>query len=144
MRITAGEGLTAHAEFEVTEHHQGAVGLAHGGLLATAFDEVLGSLNWLLQAPAVTARLETNFKKPVQVGKVLHVDAQIIGQQGRKVFAQAIGHLDGPQGEVAATADALFIQVPLEHFRDHGRKEDVERAEQERTAGAPGIVEVSP
>ena len=53
--VVAGEGLTLTGTFEVTEHHQGAPGLAHGGLLTAAFDDALGSLNWLLTAPAVTA-----------------------------------------------------------------------------------------
>ena len=39
-----GEGATITAEFTVTENHQGAPGLAHGGLLSLAFDEALGKL----------------------------------------------------------------------------------------------------
>ncbi|MEY2823137.1 MAG: hypothetical protein RLZZ485_773 [Actinomycetota bacterium] len=31
-------------QFVVTDQHQGAPGLAHGGLLALAFDEALGKL----------------------------------------------------------------------------------------------------
>ena len=68
MRITAGEGLTVVGDFLVTEHHQGAPGLAHGGLLTAAVDEILGSLNWLLAGPAVTGRLECDFRRPVPVG----------------------------------------------------------------------------
>ena len=34
MKSIAGEGLTATCEFTVTEMHQGAPGLAHGGLLS--------------------------------------------------------------------------------------------------------------
>jgi len=55
-------------QFVVTEKHQGAPGLAHGGLLARALDEALGKLMWLLRAPGVTARLETDFLKPVPMG----------------------------------------------------------------------------
>ncbi|NCV79265.1 MAG: PaaI family thioesterase [Actinobacteria bacterium] len=61
----AGENLDITAQFTVTEDHQGAPGLAHGGLLSLAFDEALGKLMWLLRAPAVTGRLETDFIKPV-------------------------------------------------------------------------------
>ena len=59
-----GKGADITAEFTVTENHQGAPGLAHGGLLSLAFDEALVKLMWLLRAPAVTARLETDFLKP--------------------------------------------------------------------------------
>lgn len=137
MRVVAGE-LNVHAEFEVTDMHQGAPGLAHGGLLSTAFDEALGALNWLLLVPAVTARLEVDFRKPVPVGSVLHIDARLVGQVGRKVYTQAVGRL-GDNGPVALTASALFLQVPLEHFQDHGRPEDVEAAAAERTAPGSGL-----
>lgn len=81
----AGEGLDITAEFKVTENHQGAPGLAHGGLLSLAFDEALGKLMWLLRAPAVTGRLETDFLKPVPMGSTLHITAEITGQSNRKV-----------------------------------------------------------
>ena len=38
----AGVGQTLNGKFLVTENHQGAPGLAHGGLLTLAFDEALG------------------------------------------------------------------------------------------------------
>jgi acyl-coenzyme A thioesterase PaaI-like protein len=137
MRVIAGE-LGVHAVFEVTDVHQGAPGLAHGGLLSTAFDEALGALNWLLMVPAVTARLEVDFRRPVPVGSVLHIDARITGTLGRKVYTQAVGRL-GEDGPVALTASALFLQVPLEHFLDNGRKQDVEAAVAERTAPGNGL-----
>lgn len=140
MQVFAGDGLGISGEFEVTEHHQGAPGLAHGGLLAAAFDEALGALNWLLRVPAVTARLETDFRKPVPVGRILHIDASITGIAGRKVYTHAVGRLDGADGPVVLTAAALFVQVGMEHFKSHGRQEDVERVALERSAGDGGAV----
>ncbi len=128
LRVIAGEGLTLRSTFQVTEHHQGAPGLAHGGLLSTAFDESLGALNWLTHTPAVTARLETDFRRPVPVGSTLHIDAEITGVQGRKIWTAATGRLEGWDGPVAVNAAALFIEVGLEHFRSHGRSSDVEAA----------------
>jgi len=94
MRITAGEGLAVRGVFTASEHHQGAPGLAHGGVLTTAVDEILGSLNWLLAGPAVTGRLECDFRRPVPVGSDLHIDAEVIGTKGRKVFTKAVGRAD--------------------------------------------------
>lgn len=132
LAVVAGEGLTLDGTFTVTDVHQGAPGLAHGGLLTAAFDDALGSLNWLLTAPAVTGRLETDFRRPVPVGSTLFIHAEVVGVKGRKVFTRAVGRLDAPDGPVALTAAALFIQVPLEHFTTHGRPEDVERAREDR------------
>jgi acyl-coenzyme A thioesterase PaaI-like protein len=123
--------------FVVSEHHQGAPGLAHGGVLTTAVDEILGSLNWLLAGPAVTGRLEVDFRRPVPIGSRLYVDAEVVGVKGRKVFTRAVGRLDSAEGPVAVSAAALFIQVPLQHFVDHGAREHVDQAIEDRANGGP-------
>jgi len=119
----AGEGANLTAEFTVTHDHQGAPGLAHGGLLSLAFDEALGKLMWLLRAPAVTGRLETDFLKPVPMGSTLHITAEITGQVNRKVYTSAIGRLNSPDGEIAVRAAALYIIVPMDHFMNNAPKE---------------------
>jgi acyl-coenzyme A thioesterase PaaI-like protein len=118
-----GQGLDITAQFTVTENHQGAPGLAHGGLLSLAFDEALGKLMWLLRAPAVTARLETDFLRPVPMGSVLYISASITGQVGRKVYSEAIGRLDGPDGDIAVRAASLFVIVPMKHFLENAPAE---------------------
>jgi len=135
MQMTAGEGLTVNGVFTVTDNHQGAPGLAHGGVLATAFDDVLGGLNWLIAYPVVTGRLETEYRRPVPVGSTLQITAQIDGIKGRKVFTSAIGHLG--DGQLAVRAAALFIQVPIEHFLENGNREQVEIAIADRANGGP-------
>lgn len=118
----AGNGVDLTAEFTVTENHQGAPGLAHGGLLSLAFDEALGKLMWLLRAPAVTARLETDFLRPVPMGSTLHISARITGQVSRKVYCEAEGRLNSVDGELAVKAAALFVIVPMNHFLDNAPK----------------------
>ena len=137
MRITAEEGVRVTGTFTVTEHHQGAPGLAHGGLLTLALDEILGSLNWLLDGPAVTGRLEVDFRRPVPVGSTLYIEADVVGVKGRKVFTRGVGRLGDPQGPIAISAAALFIQVPLQHFVDNGTAEQVQQAIDDRAAGGP-------
>ena len=135
LQVTAGDDLDVRATFRVTEEHQGAPGLAHGGVLVTAMDDTFGALHWLLATPAVTARLDTTFRRPVPVGSVLHLHARITGTLGRRVYLRGEGHLDAVEGPVAITATALFVQVPLEHFVTHGRAEDVERAREDAQVG---------
>ena len=122
-----GQGADITAEFMVTENHQGAPGLAHGGLLSLAFDEALGKLMWLLRAPAVTGRLETDFIKPVPMGSTLHITAEITGQVNRKVYTSAVGRLNSPDGEIAVRAAALYIVVPMDHFMNNAPKEYLEQ-----------------
>ncbi|GAA2879261.1 hypothetical protein GCM10010524_09120 [Streptomyces mexicanus] len=108
--------------------HQGAPGLAHGGVLATALDETLGSLNWLLRTIAVTGRLETDFVRPVPVGATLYLEAEVTAVAGRKIYSTATGRLDGPGGPVAVRADALFVEVKVDHFVEHGRETEIKAA----------------
>jgi acyl-coenzyme A thioesterase PaaI-like protein len=125
LKARVEEGLTISAQFTVTENHQGAPGLAHGGLLSLAFDEALGKLMWLLRAPAVTARLETDFLLPVPIGTTLYISARIVGQHGRKVYSEAEGRLNGPDGALAVRAASLFIIVPMKHFLENAPAEYV-------------------
>lgn len=132
LKVVVGEGLDVTGLFLVTADHQGATGLVHGGLLAAAFDETLGALNWLVLAPAVTGRLEVDFRKPVPVGSEITIRAKVDSVDGRKVWCSGVGTF--ADGTVAAESRGLFIQVPLEHFQQH-------RAGEEPT---PGGLEINP
>ncbi|WP_051951699.1 PaaI family thioesterase [Actinacidiphila yeochonensis] len=128
VATTAGEGVTVHAEFTVRPAHQGAPGLAHGGVLVAALDETLGALGWLLRTIAVTRRLESEFLLPVPVGTTLHLAARCTAVDGRKIFCTAEGRIGGADGPVAVRADALFIEVELDHFTRNGRPEEIQAA----------------
>ena len=134
LQITAAEGLAVDARFTVTEHHQGAPGIGHGGLLSTAFDESLSATNWLLRIAAVTAHLEVGYLAPVPVDSEVFISAEIIASRGRKVWAHATGRLNAPDGPLAVRAASLFIQVPVEHFITHGRPSDIADARQDKHA----------
>jgi acyl-coenzyme A thioesterase PaaI-like protein len=128
MILVAGEGLSVDGRFCVTDHHQGAPGLAHGGLVATAMDEVLGALGWLLRTPMVTGRLQVEYLKPVPVGTELWLHAQVDGVSERRIYCQAQAHAGGADGPILARAFAVFVAVPIEHFRQHGRADLVQAA----------------
>lgn len=121
MVSDVGDDYVIRSKFIVTRDHQGAPGLAHGGLLACAFDEALGTaVGQLLRKPAVTGKLETDFRMPVPVGSTLHITARVDGIAGRKIYASANGHLDAEDGPIALQARALFVTVAFEHFSTHG------------------------
>lgn len=132
MDLFAGAGTTVTGTALITEEHQGAPGLAHGGILAAVMDELLGSLNWMLMSPAVTMKLSTSFIRPVPVGTLLRLEAGIVGIDGTRVKCRGSARLDDADdadGAEAVRAEGLFAQVPVEHFLRHGRAEDVARAE---------------
>ena len=116
---SVGDGLGVQGSFLVTEHHQGAPGLAHGGVISAAVDEGMGYLLWLVQSPAVTAHLEVDYRKPVPVGSRLELKAQVEEVRGRKIFASLVGRVNG---RVAVEAKAMYLKVGLEHFVPHARR----------------------
>lgn len=153
-RVAAGD-MRVTANFHIQSSHQGAPGLAHGGLISTALDETFGALNYLLGAPAVTAKLEVDFHQPVPVGSTLQIDAWITGVVRRKVFVEARGTIlegsehgagDTPHdAKPAVTARGLFIQVPVEHFLNHGDAGEVQRIVAESADKWPHThIEVNP
>lgn len=147
LRSTVADDMSVVSTFTVRNDHQGAPGLAHGGLLACAFDEALGStVGNLLRTPTVTARLETDFVAPVPVGSTLHIAARLDGRSGRKTYVSAEGRLDADDGPVALRARALFVAVGVEHFTTHGDPNALEKFRQtgEETAAASRDWDVNP
>ncbi len=127
IRSAVGDGHVVVSTFTVTKGHQGAPGLAHGGLLTCAFDEALGTAaGHLLRVPVVTAKLETDFRQPVPVGSTLYITTKLDGVAGRKVYVSAEGRLDASDGPLAVEARALFVTVGVEHFVEHGDVEQLQ------------------
>lgn len=137
LRFRATAGLGVAGEFTVTPDHQGAPGLAHGGVIAAAFDEALGALQVHLGEPAVTGSLTTEFVRPVPVGAVLHLATRIEGRQGRKLRVRGEGRLGAADGPVAVRASALFVVVDASHFTRHGRPAEVAAVLANGTAPRP-------
>jgi acyl-CoA thioesterase FadM len=84
--------------------------------------------------PVVTVHLETDYRTPVPVGSVVEIDAECYAVAGRKVYSRAVGRIQEPDpsgdgtrpGAVAVEARAVFVAVPLDHFRSHGRAQDID------------------
>jgi acyl-coenzyme A thioesterase PaaI-like protein len=146
MTFSVGDDVRVVSEFVVTADHEGAPGLAHGGILTAALDETQATLLWLLRMPAVTARLETDFVAPVPVGSIVRIEARCLGLADRKIYTSAEGVLVAASGDTDGTlalrSAALFITVPVEHFTAFGRPDLVE-ASMNRSSQAPHV-EVNP
>lgn len=119
LRVTGTDEQGITALVTLADVHQGAPGIAHGGIVAAVLDEATSLAVWhVLNRPNVTGRLEIQFRAPVPLGRPLHVRATCTAVHGRKAYATAELHTDGPDGTVAATAAAVYIAVQQDHF-DH-------------------------
>lgn len=56
---------TVYTDVTFDERHIGAPGLAHGGAVAAACDDVLGFTLWIAGTPAVTRSLTVEYLLPV-------------------------------------------------------------------------------
>ncbi|MFI1917481.1 PaaI family thioesterase [Nocardia sp. NPDC020380] len=103
--------------FTMDLRHQGAPGVAHGGIVAAALDEASGAVLIPLQQPAVTVKLEVDFRSPARLDAELTVTSSLTAREGRKFFIDTV-LTDGDT--VIATGRAIFVAVSPEHFQRFG------------------------
>ena len=104
------EGDVTYVDFTPDEHWQGVDGVVHGGLIATVLDEVMAWELYGYGTPAVTAKLEVTYRRPVPTGQPLRAAAQLVEDRGRAKRLKA--EIQDASGTVLAAAEALFISVP--------------------------------
>jgi acyl-coenzyme A thioesterase PaaI-like protein len=111
-------GERVHSDMQLDRRHEGAPGFVHGGAVATALDDAIGTLLIVLRRPAVTARLEVDYRKPVFIDVPYTVESWIERIDGRKLHLAGIVRDTG--GETVAEAQALFLEVDITHFQQSG------------------------
>eukprot|EP00929_Paragymnodinium_shiwhaense_P005211 TRINITY_DN10686_c0_g1_i4.p1 TRINITY_DN10686_c0_g1~~TRINITY_DN10686_c0_g1_i4.p1 ORF type:complete len:405 (-),score=71.23 TRINITY_DN10686_c0_g1_i4:383-1597(-) len=98
--------------------------ITHGGAVASAMDDVLGTANFLNGLVGFTINLTTKYRRPIVLepglGRVVKAVMEIPRAEGRKLFCSGTMS-DGDTGEVLATADGIF----LTHSAD-GKKVDLD------------------
>jgi uncharacterized protein (TIGR00369 family) len=103
----------ARLVLEVRAGHLRTLGIAHGGVIATLLDSVMGMTAQRSSPPdhyLVTAQLNVHFIRPAFEGETLVASSQL-RHTGRKT-AVAQGELQTSQGELVATSSATFVYVP--------------------------------
>ncbi|MDR9451270.1 MAG: PaaI family thioesterase [Acidimicrobiia bacterium] len=110
------EGNKVVGELDFPERFQGGPGVVHGGAAAAFFDDLMGFVMIAHQRPAVTARLEINYLRPIPLGLTLRAEAWLAAQEGRKLLAESVGFDNG--GNTYVEARALFIPISADHFAD--------------------------
>jgi acyl-coenzyme A thioesterase PaaI-like protein len=108
----SGGGVAAEHVFQ--ERHTGAPGIAHGGAVATVFDDLFGFLLYLVGEIAGTRNLSVDYLAPVLLNTRHHLRADLTGREGRKLYVRA--EMTDQAGRVVATSTATFIIVSANHF----------------------------
>lgn len=98
------EGLHAHAVYGY--RHEGPIDSAHGGVIAGAFDEIVGVAQVIAGVAGVTGTLTVRMRRPTPLHRRIDYLAGVDHVEGRKVFVWGRSTCDG---ETCAETEAIMI-----------------------------------
>jgi uncharacterized protein (TIGR00369 family) len=104
---------TGRLLLEVRAGHLRSLGIAHGGVVATLLDSVMGMQASRSSPPdhyVVTAQLNVNFIRPAFEGETLIASSQV--RHSGRMTAVAQGELSTSEGALVATSSGTFVFVP--------------------------------
>ncbi|WP_200940128.1 PaaI family thioesterase [Aeromicrobium sp. Root495] len=92
----------------------GAPGIAHGGAVALAFDDLFGFALYTVGTLAVTRSLTVEYQAPFRLYQPYKFNAEVVERTGRRLLL----HADAwdSAGRKAGSADATFVVVESAHF----------------------------
>jgi acyl-coenzyme A thioesterase PaaI-like protein len=105
-RVARGRGRFGRA-------YEGAPGLLHGGILAAAFDELLGVATVFSGGAGMTRELTVRYLRPTPIEVELAFEARLLRVEGRRLFVSAEVEVGGVR---TAEAEGLFTAVGGEKF----------------------------
>lgn len=108
---TTSEPDTIWAPWTPSVNFEGYGGMIHGGIICTLLDEVMTWALYRHNVWAVTAKMQTSFRKPVQIGQPVRLIGTVIRTRGR--ILEVHGEIRSEADDIClAEADATFIKVP--------------------------------
>jgi acyl-coenzyme A thioesterase PaaI-like protein len=97
-------------QFTPAAHHIGFTGIAHGGILATVFDEAMvWAATWSGKRFCVCGELSVRFRRTAQIDQPLSIEAQIARPRPRLIQTMATA-LDADGNLIA---EAMGKYVPM-------------------------------
>jgi acyl-coenzyme A thioesterase PaaI-like protein len=105
-----------------TAAYEGPPGFVHGGIIALAFDEMLGIANIAAGHPGMTGTLTIRYRRPTPLYRELHFTAWVARVEGRRIISKGEMSADGT---LTAEAEGVFIQPRPELAEQYfGPRED--------------------
>lgn len=126
------DGDAALAHILLGAAFEGGPGMAHGGIVAALFDDVLGYLLTLHGIPGFTGELTVRYLRPTPVGTPLALRGWIVERSGRHLSTAARLHA----GDVlVATATAVFVEIDAARLSAARDRPAQDRPAQDRPVG---------
>ncbi|HEX9237109.1 MAG TPA: PaaI family thioesterase [Actinomycetota bacterium] len=91
--------------------YEGPPGYAHGGVVASIFDQLLGLANVVVNNPGMTGTMTVRYHEPTPLRTELEFFCKTVNVDGRKSFAQGTCTANG---RVTAEGEGLFIALEQE------------------------------
>ncbi|WP_396954772.1 PaaI family thioesterase [Nocardioides sp. J9] len=110
--VRTASGVEAVHRF--AEGQVGAPGIAHGGAVALAFDDLFGFALYTVGSLAVTRSLTVDYRAPFRLHRTYTFRARVAQHEGRRLLLHADAWDDA--GQKAGSAGATFVVVGPEHF----------------------------
>ncbi|MFH1474900.1 MAG: PaaI family thioesterase [Chloroflexota bacterium] len=102
---------TCWTELTLLPDFCGWEGIAHGGIVATILDEVMGWALASADAWGYTAKMSIEYRRPVPVGARIRGEGRVV-ERRRRLLTTSARLIDPATGEVYATAEALYVAAP--------------------------------
>ena len=124
LRVVDDRTMEGTATFGAA--YEGPPGCVHGGYVAAAFDEVLGSAQSLSGQPGMTGRLTVNYRSPTPLHEELRITGTFERVEGRKIFTTGTLHAGD---RLCAEAEGLFVSIDFKRFAELKTAREERRAE---------------
>ncbi|MEZ4504163.1 MAG: PaaI family thioesterase [Dehalococcoidia bacterium] len=103
------DGHEVVARYEPRPEDQGFPGMMHGGLVAVLLDEAMGWAMYIDRIFAVTAKMETRYRRSATLDVPLEARARLVRASGRRLTVE--GRVRTADGVDIAEASALFVRM---------------------------------
>jgi acyl-coenzyme A thioesterase PaaI-like protein len=87
--------------------YEGPPGYVHGGIIALAFDEMLGMANIASGHPGMTGTLKVRYRRPTPLYREVRFEAWVDRVEGRRIMTRGTLSCDD---DLCAECDGVFVQ----------------------------------
>lgn len=115
MSIREEEDARLVATLVFSSAFEGGPGLAHGGYVAAAFDELLGLTQSLTGEAGMTGRLKVRYRSPCPLNTELQMEGRVHKREGRNIVARGTMHAGD---RLVADGEATFVVLEGDVYRE--------------------------
>lgn len=117
LHLFVDDGGSVATRFTPGPTHIGFTGVAHGGIIATVFDEAMvWAASWSGKRFCLCGEMTVRFRRPALVGVSLTFTAKVETARSRLITTTAVATDD--VGNIVAEASAKYVPLPDDRNRE--------------------------